>query len=83
MTDDEILALIEKYDTVNKLTWSDEECNECGKQLNSWDIRICKALLITPHECESCIAEKEYAMTTEALRNVMLERFGMEPCKGI
>ena len=83
MTDEEILAMIEKYDTTNKLTWTDEECIECGEKLNSWDIRICKALLITPHECESCIAEKEYAMTVGALRSRMLEKFGMEQCKGI
>lgn len=82
MTDDEILALIKKYDTVNKLTWSDEECNECGKQLNSWDIRISKALLIVPHECEKCIAA-EYGMTEDNLRARMREKFGMEPCKGI
>ena len=83
MTDDEIIALIEKYDTTNKLTWTNETCLSCDRKLNSWDIRICKALLITPHECESCIAEKEYAMTVDALRSRMLEKFGMEPCKGI
>lgn len=82
MTDEEILAMIDKYDTVNKLTWSDEECNECGKQLNSWDLRISKALLIVPHECESCIAA-EYGMTEDNLRARMREKFGMEPCKGI
>lgn len=82
MTDKEILAMIDKYDTVNKLTWSDEECNECGKQLNSWDIRISKALLIVPHECEKCIAA-EYGMTEDNLRARMREKFGMEPCKGI
>lgn len=83
MTDDEILAMIEKYDTTDKLTWTDETCIICDRKLNSWDVRICKALLIVPHECEECIASREYAMTTEALRSVMLERFGMEPCKGI
>lgn len=82
MTDEEILAFIDKYDTTNKLTWSDEECIECDSRLNSWDIRISKALLIIPHKCESCTAE-EYGMTVDGLRARMLEEFGMEPCKGI
>lgn len=83
MTDEEILAMIAKYDTKDKLTWTDEECRICGRKLNSWDIRICKALLIVPHECEECIAGEEYGMTVDALRARMLEKFGMEPCKGI
>ena len=83
MTDEEILKMIEKYDTTDKLTWTDDECIECDARLNSWDIRICKALLITPYQCEKCIAEKIYGMTVDALRNRMLEKFGMEPCKGI
>ena len=83
MTNEEILAMIAKYDTKDKLTWTDEECLICDARLNSWDIRICRALGVIPHECERCIAKEEYAMTVEALRARMLEKFGMEPCKGI
>ena len=82
MTDDEIIDFIKKYDKTDKLTWSDETCIECDSQLNSWDIRISRALLIIPHRCERCIAEM-YGMTVDGLRDRMQDEFGMSPCKGI
>lgn len=68
--------------TQGHLAWLDENCNVCGKQVNSWDERVRKALCYqTPH-CEKCIA-KEYGETVEDLRGIMEEEFGMAPCEGI
>lgn len=63
--------------------WLDRECTYCGRQLNSWDQRIANALMIGFDLCEHCVAEAEYGITVEKLRQTMLERFGMEPCKGV
>ena len=82
MTEEEIRAFIEKYDTKDKLQWLDEECDYCGRRLNSWDKRIANAMMIHFNSCEACIAE-EYGMTVEGLRSRMQDEFGMSPCKGI
>lgn len=60
----------------------DEYCPVCGKQLNTWDVRICKALGYKRTICEECVA-KEYDKTVDELRAVMQSYFGMIPCLGI
>ena len=66
-----------------RVHWLDDHCHDCGSQLNSWDVKVSKALgYLKYHCCEKCIA-KEYDRTLPELRNVMEEYFGMRPCKGI
>lgn len=65
-----------------KAEWFDEYCNICGRQLNSWDKRLSKALAYKKAVCESCIA-KEYDMDKGALRSRMEDYFGIQPCLGI
>lgn len=81
MTPEEIF---ENYKNIGRdmVEWYDDECSYCGKRLNSWDRRIANALGIGFNSCECCTAE-EYGMTRDGLRAKMLEKFGMEPCKGI
>lgn len=65
------------------IRWLEDYCHYCGSQLNSWDVRVSKALgYLKYHCCERCIA-KEYDRTLPELRGVMEEYFGMRPCKGI
>ena len=65
-----------------KIRWLDQDCNICGKQLNSWDARLSKTLAYKFPVCEECIA-KEYDMDKEALRSRMENFFGMRPCQGV
>ena len=65
-----------------KLVWLDEECNVCGRRLNSWDKRVSKALAYKEPNCEKCIAE-EYDMDVDALRARMERYFDIRPCMGI
>lgn len=62
--------------------WTDEECNICGKRLNSWDKRLSRALTYESAVCESCIAG-EYDMDRTALRSYFERVFGMVPCTGL
>jgi NMD protein affecting ribosome stability and mRNA decay len=65
-----------------KLQWLDINCHSCGRQLNSWDERLSKALAYKKTVCESCIA-KEYDISSDELRDKMEDYFGMRPCQGI
>ena len=65
-----------------KLRWLDENCNCCGRQINSWDKRISKTLAYRYACCEHCIA-KEYDIDVEAFRHRMEHYFGMRPCLGL
>ena len=67
---------------MEKVKWLNENCNSCGKQINSWDKRISKTLVYRYPCCEACIA-KEYDMDIDALRNQMEHYFGIRPCLGI
>lgn len=67
---------------MSKLKILDEYCNICGKQLNSWDARLSKALAYKNKVCEKCIAN-EYDMDVGALRRKMEDFFGMRPCQGL
>jgi hypothetical protein len=58
------------------------DCNSCGTELTSWDIRCSKVLGYKNSVCESCIA-KEYDKTVEELRGTLEEFFGLMPCQGI
>ena len=60
----------------------DEYCNNCSRQLNSWDARLSKTLAYKIPVCEACIAE-EYDMDVDALRNRMENYFNIRPCQGI
>lgn len=59
-----------------------KDCNVCGSRLNSWDIRISKALQYKYPVCEKCMA-KEYDMATDDLRAFFEKMFDMRPCVGI
>lgn len=65
-----------------KIQWTDKKCNVCDKQLNSWDIKISKALMYKYEVCEKCVA-KEYDMDVASLRSYFEEVFDMRPCVGI
>ena len=65
-----------------KIRWTDKKCNVCDKQLNSWDIKISKALMYKYEVCEKCVA-KEYDMDVDSLRSYFEEVFDMRPCAGI
>ena len=60
----------------------EEECNVCGRQLNSWDARISKVLAYKYPCCEGCIA-KEYDYMENELRAHFEHYFGFRPCQGI
>ena len=55
---------------MQKVRWLDQDCNKCGRQLNSWDARLSKTLAYKYPCCESCIAG-EYDMSVERLWNRM------------
>lgn len=64
------------------LKWFDENC-ACGKQINSWDKRLSKALGYKKTVvCETCIA-KEYDITIDELREISEHHFGLIPCMGL
>lgn len=44
-----------------RVRWLEEYCHVCGRQLNSWDARVSKALGYKHKLCERCIAD-EYAV---------------------
>ena len=67
---------------LQKVRWLDQDCNKCGRQLNSWDARLSKTLAYKYPCCESCIAG-EYDMSAERLRDRMEDYFGMCPCQGL
>ena len=64
------------------LQWLDDECNNCSRQLNSWDTRLSRALAYKFTVCETCIA-KEYDMDVTAIRTYFEEVFSMRPCIGL
>ena len=65
-----------------KVKWLDQNCNICGKQLNSWDAKCSKTLAYQNSTCEHCIA-KEYDIEVESLRSRLEDFFGMRPCQGV
>lgn len=62
--------------------WTEQYCNICGGQLNTWDLRLSKTLAYKIPVCEECIS-KEYDMDVDAFRERMEDFFGMRPCVGI
>lgn len=72
-----------KYSEPRKVIWlPDISCHSCGKDVNSWDKRISRALGYKNIVCEECVA-KEYDMTVDELRYTMKNHFGLIPCPGI
>lgn len=67
---------------MDKIQWLDETCPICGKQVNSWDKRLSKALGFKNITCEACIAA-EYDISVDELRDKAEHHFGMKPCMGI
>jgi len=58
-------------------------CPTCGREMNTWDERVAKALGYLKYQvCEDCIC-KEYSIDKNDLRDKMENFFGMRPCKGI
>lgn len=72
----------ERGENMPALQWIDEKCNICSRQLNSWDVRLSKALTYEYPVCESCIAN-EYDMDTDTVRSYFEEVFGLRPCTGL
>jgi predicted amidophosphoribosyltransferase len=67
---------------MEKVTWYNEYCHVCGKQINSWDKRCSKAIAYKHVTCENCIA-KEYDRDIDDFRATMTDVFGIRPCMGI
>ena len=67
---------------MTKVQWLDAWCHVCGRQLNSWDRRVSKALCYRNITCEACIA-KEYDKDVGELRETLEDFFGMRPCQGL
>lgn len=66
-----------------RVGYTGEWCEICDKRMiNTWDLKLQKALMYRSNICEHCIA-KEYGMTVDALRSRMEETFGLKPCRGI
>ncbi len=65
-----------------KVRWLDEPCPICGGRMNSWDVKIGKALGYKNTICEKCVA-KEYNRSVDEIREIMEDYFGIRPCKGI
>ena len=59
-----------------------QHCHSCGQELTSWDLRCSKSLAYKNPICEACIA-REYDITTDELRDIMEDHFGMRPCQGL
>ena len=58
-------------------------CPLCGREMNTWDEKVAKALGYQTYQvCEDCIC-KEYDVDKDSLRDQMEHFFGMRPCKGI
>ena len=67
---------------MQNVKWIDQNCNVCGRQLNSWDAKISKALMYKNAVCEKCVAN-EYDMDVDSLRSYFEDVFGMRPCAGL
>lgn len=65
-----------------KVTWLDASCHSCGARLNSWDMKVSRALRYRNAVCEKCVA-KEYGKEVGEVREIMEDFFGMRPCQGI
>jgi DNA-directed RNA polymerase subunit RPC12/RpoP len=65
-----------------KVKWLHTPCHSCGKELNSWDMRISHALGYKYIVCEECVA-KEYGKDKQEVREIMEDFFGMRPCQGL
>lgn len=68
--------------TMEYVKWLDINCNACGALLNSWDVRVSKALGYKTPVCEKCIAQ-EYDIDHDELRARLEDFFGMRPCMGL
>lgn len=63
--------------------WLDISCPRCGARLNTWDVRVSKALGYLKYQvCEGCIC-KEYGQDVREFRDYMSAYLGMRPCIGI
>lgn len=65
-----------------KARWLEEYCHVCGRQLNSWDARVSKALGYRHKICEKCVAY-EYNIELDELRSILEHHFGIRPCLGL
>lgn len=68
---------------VPKVRWLGVKCPRCGRELNSWDEKVSRALGYLKYSvCEDCIC-KEYGSGKDELRLTMSRYFGVRPCFGI
>lgn len=58
-----------------------EKCILCGKEMNSWDVRLSKTLKCG-NRCEECLCGI-YGFKQEAFRAKMEAYFDIRPCRGI
>lgn len=65
-----------------RIRFINENCELCGKQLNSWDKKSYTAFKLKPM-CEDCISSKCFDISLDEFRNVMEDYFGLRPCRGI
>ena len=47
-----------------RVRWLEEYCHVCGRQLNSWDAQVSKALGYKHKLCERCVAD-EYTVVPQ------------------
>lgn len=66
---------------MKKVHWLKDQCHRCGRQLNSWDMRLTRTFKVV-NTCEHCFCEI-YDMDAESFRAQMEDFFGMRPCQGI
>ena len=58
-------------------------CLQCGREMTTWDERAAKALGYLRYQvCEDCLC-REYGVTRDEFRAVLLDYFGMRPCQGL
>ena len=55
-----------------RVRWLEEYCHVCGRQLNSWDARVSKALGYRHKLCEGCIAERAKARLEKNADDVLI-----------
>ena len=65
-----------------KVQWLNINCHVCGCRLNSWDEKVSNALQYKNKVCEKCVSI-EYGESTEKVREIMKDLFGLLPCQGI
>ena len=64
-----------------QVKWLDEYCEDCGRQMNSWDKRLSKTFKVR-NTCEECFC-RIYDTDKNYFRSKMERYWGLRPCQGI